>query len=273
MPSYSFPFFKLAPGGNPTILTDDAYIASLPAKTRADIANALLHSDHLYADQVGFLSVTGETPHMEMMGGEFCVNAVRSAAAVFARKGALPRTGANEWQGEISTSGATGPVRVLVREITSATAYESALAVPRPPQSAVRQLGDGEILVRLPGITHLLLNTKYHPLPESPIGQAREKRRQYGLEKEEAAGVIWFSEKDGACSIVPVVHVAAVGSSVLESACGSGSLALALYAAAGKELAVLQPSGHALNISFDSDAAWIRGAVTITAHGHTYVSL
>lgn len=273
MSSYSFPFFKLSPGGNPTILTDDEHIASLPADTRASIANALLHSDHLHADQVGFLSVKNGTPHMEMMGGEFCVNAVRSAAAVFARKGVLPQTGEKEWQGDIATSGVSGLVRVAVREVSSQSVYESALALPRPSKNIAQQLSSGEILVRLPGITHLLLNVDNHPIPANPLNAAREKRSEYGLEEEEAAGVIWFSEKNGAYSIVPVVHVAATGSAVLESACGSGSLALALHLALEKELLVLQPSGHVLAVSFTAKAAWIRGTVTVTAHGQTYVSL
>jgi hypothetical protein len=86
---------------------------------------------------VGFLSMVDavrqkEMPHLEMMGGEFCVNVMRSAAVVFASKGALPRTGEGKWQGEISASGTEAPVRVMVREIYPEIAYESALALPPP---------------------------------------------------------------------------------------------------------------------------------------------
>lgn len=274
---YSFPFFKLSPGGNPTILVDDGHIASLPAETRAAIANALLHSDHVHADQVGFLSLANGMPHMEMMGGEFCVNALRSAAAVFAQKNALPQTDEKEWAGEITTSGASGPVHVTVRETTPGVVYESALALPLSSQNALHQMAQGETLVRLPGITHLLLDTAYHPLPEKPLEAARRKRLEHALEKEEAAGIVWFSEKDGTCSIVPVVHVAATGSAVLESACGSASLALALHQLQNRahngELPVLQPSGHTLFVRIDAQTAWIRGSVAITAHGQAYVSV
>ena len=273
MSFYSFPFFKLSPGGNPTILIDDADMASLPATTRASIANALLHSDHLCADQVGFLSIINDIPHMEMMGGEFCVNALRSAAAVFARKGILPRTGDKEWAGEITTSGASDSVHVSVRETFKDVIYESGIALPAPPQNSAQETAPGEVLVRLPGITHLLLDTARHSFPTNPLEAAKEKRREYGLEKEEAAGVVWFSEKEGAYSILPVVHVAATESAVLESACGSGSLALALYLSPEKELWVEQPSGHSLSIRFGSETAWIRGIVTVTAHGQAYVSI
>jgi diaminopimelate epimerase len=141
-------------------------------------------------------------------------------------------------------------------------------------QSAIRPLSAGEIIVRLPGITHLLLNTDCRPLPANPLIAAREKLLEHGLEKEEAAGIIWFSKHDdGTCSIIPVVHVASTESYVPESACGSGSLALALHMAPEKELSVSQPSGHALTIHFTAEKAWIRGVVTVTAHGRTHVSL
>lgn len=272
MPALVLPFFKLSPGGNPTILVDDARTASLPAPERAAIANALLHADHLHADQVGFLSAVGGVPHMEMMGGEFCVNAVRSAAVVFAQKGLLPEENPGEWRGKVSTSGATEPVLVAVRKI-SPVAYESALALPLPSLEAVLPLGEGETLVRLPGIVHLILDGEHHPLPDDPLTAAREKRMEHGLDGENAAGVVWHMRESGnAQRIVPVVHVAATGSAVLESACGSGSLALALAVAPQRGLEVLQPSGHILAVRFTPEAAWISGVVTLTARGETYLS-
>ncbi|CAK7037317.1 MAG: Histidine racemase [Desulfovibrio sp.] len=279
MPTFTLPFIKLCPGGNPTILIDSEPAYALPAQMRAEIAAALLHADHLHGDQVGFLSMTGAMPHLEMMGGEFCVNAARSAAAVFARKGSLPQTGQDEWQGEISVSGADRPVTVAVRSANatpgSTTVYDSALALPLAGISyPATASAAGETLVRLPGITHLLIDCAASPRPADIIKAAAEKRQEYGLEKEEAAGVVWYEKKqDGAYAIAPVVYVAATDSSVFESACGSGSLAVALIAAPQGEISVFQPSGHALSIRFTGETAWIGGSVTITAHGETYVSV
>lgn len=273
MPLYSFNFCKLSPGGNPTILVDDASIAALPAGERALIANALLHPDHLGADQVGFLSFRGELPHMEMMGGELCVNAVRSAAAVLAGKGLPRKNPSGRWEGMLSTSGAAAPLMITAREISPGIVHETAVALPRPPDEAVRVLGKNEILVRLPGITHLLLDTAGRAFPADPLAAARKKRLEHNLETENAAGVIWHAQCGGRHAILPVVHVAATESSVIESACGSASLALALALAPEGGLCVSQPSGHALSVRFENDAAWICGLVSLTARGQAHVAL
>lgn len=120
----SFAFSKLIPGGNATILLPDPEFSpeQLP-----DISARLMDSMHLQAEQVGTLYGPGQAPsflpgtaphlpHLQMMGGEFCVNATRSAALLLARQGVLdPLSGTpNEtWGGELTVSGMDRPVAVL----------------------------------------------------------------------------------------------------------------------------------------------------------------
>lgn len=297
MPAITLPFYKLSPGGNPTILIRDNALFSGSQNVsvlRSAIARALMAPDHLGAEQVGFLDTSRALPHMEMMGGEFCVNATLCAAFVFARIGLLPTAGEDPGihTGTMTTSGSPTPVCVRVTSLPPKTnlppevVREAAVALPLPAFPAgglVSECVPGEVIVRLPGIAHLLLDAETHPLPCSPLEAAKAKRAEYGLDAEEAAGVIWHSPSLGpetARTILPVVSVAATGSAVAETACGSGALALALLLArdGGTSFTILQPSGHCTSITLEQPAsetgsllAWIKGAVYLTAEGTTTV--
>ena len=292
MAACTLPFYRLSPGGNPTILVRDEslLLPTFPHEKRAAIARTLMDADTLGAEQVGFLDASKPLPHMEMMGGEFCINATRSAALVFALLGLLPETSPGCHEGMMTTSGTANPIRVRVfpppagSSLPHGTEREAAIAVPLAADAQIaliQKCAPGEALVRLPGITHLLLDGTRHPLPKSLLTAAESKRAEYGLDAEEAAGVIWYcAESREQISITPVVHVRATDSSVAETACGSGSLALALLLAQSGMTAFsfCQPSGHTISITLEpSDSsengltAWVSGIVRLTALGTAYI--
>ena len=63
------------PAGNITIFVMD----QAERKDYAAISRQLLVREDLGAEQVGFVEKNADgTPHMQMMGGEFCGNATRS---------------------------------------------------------------------------------------------------------------------------------------------------------------------------------------------------
>ena len=106
----SIAFSKLLPGGNTTIILTDSSLA--PGELSA-VSATLMHPLHLHAEQVGALHQNGPMPHLQMMGGEFCVNATRSASLLLARAGKLHP--ADEClYGQITVSGMAAPVDVLV---------------------------------------------------------------------------------------------------------------------------------------------------------------
>ncbi len=275
----SLPFYKLSPGGNPTILVPDA---ALPAGvSRAALARALMDANHLGAEQVGFIRPDADPPHMEMMGGEFCVNACRAAALVFSLLGGLPVTEkdaagkAVAWSGVITASGLDRPARTNVRALPGG-GFAAAVAVPLPQRAAPENLAPGMVLVRLPGIVHLLLDTALYPLPDDWRQAAIDMRLEHGLSEEEAVGVIWHErlERTDSRRIYPAVWVRNTDSLVMESACGSGSLALVLHLCRqdGKTAAVRQTSGHDLVVHLEKGHAWIDGPVALTAEGTAYVN-
>ncbi len=279
------PFYKLSPGGNPTLLVP---AAALPAGiSRAAAAAALMDADHLGAEQVGFISQDAEPPRLDMMGGEFCVNACRAAALLFARmeklsvvevrgtsRGPVPCA----WAGQIAASGCAAPLLAEAR-MPPGGPCSAAVALPLPPVAAIEEPEQGCALVRLPGIVHLLLDTATHPLPPPPDGwrkAARDLRARHGLGTEEAVGVIWHEPVKGedARRIHPAVWVRDTDSLVMETACGSGSLALALLIRKTLDrdaVTVRQISGRDLQARFEPGLAWIDGPVILTAEGTAYL--
>jgi hypothetical protein len=113
-------------------------------------------------------------------------------------------------------------------------------------------------------------------MPEDWQKAARDLRARYGLNGEEAVGVVWHEPaKDGnARRIHPAVWVRETDSLIMETACGSGSLALALLLRkrSGKNsFTVRQSSGQNLEVRFEADLAWIDGPVLLTAEGSAYI--
>ena len=302
-------FYKLYPGGNTTLLVHDNTLVPKPdtataASSRASIACELMNADK-DIEQVGFINTSAyaaaradkdvahkayTVPHMVMMGGEFCINACRSAALVFALTKLLPEVACAEdgkataWEGVITTSGVQGnlPVRVRVAEgqqstdtpvaLQTLTSYDAAVALELPEDATttwVSHIAPGETVVKLPGITHLLLDAKVFPLPQDAVSFAAAKRHEHNLDKDEAAGVIWYRPEAsglGVYSITPIVRVKATDSSVMETACGSGSLALALLLAPDARektpFTVRQPSGASICVFFETTEVFTEAKAT-----------
>lgn len=293
-PMITVPFYKFIPGGNPTILISGSStdLADFDAKKRAQSAAELMSPLHLGAEQVGFLR-TGSIPRLDMMGGEFCVNACRSAAMLLARKGLLTRedSASLAWTGTLSASGAEAPLALRVSGATAPACpatdrqLNCAVRVLLPQNcAALEQPEDGIALARLPGITHLLLDIREYPMPENWQEAAAFWRERFGIDEEEAAGVVWHETipENGIPCIYPVVKVLSTNSIHLESACGSASLALALLHGNTPDAvtSVRQLSGQNLTVAFGhstpmdaagSIAAWVGGPVTLAAEGLAYL--
>lgn len=263
-------FYKAVPGGNPTILVLDP----VAPRERAHLARILMDAGHIQAEQVGFLDLAAEPVRLDMMGGEFCGNACRAAAAVMAFEGVGLRPCAGGLCGDLSVSGAHGPVRLKVEQGGDCWAE---MPLPQTPGEGVSEPEPGVGLVRLPGIAHLCLDEGRHPFPGDFREAAAALRARFGLDGE-AVGCIWYRQGDP-CAIKPVVWVRSTGSTHYETGCGSGSLALAMWLGRGQKipmsLAVLQPSGSSVGVVLEADAsgprAWIHGPVALVARGEALV--
>lgn len=264
-------FYKLSPGGNATILILDPVLA----EARAAVARLLMSQHHLQAEQVGYLDLTVNPPRLEMMGGEFCGNACRAAAAVMLREDVGMAEDHREWQGLLSVSGAPAPVQL--RASVRPDEVHVAVRMPRSDQGRkfLRECGPGLGVIHLPGIVHLCLDETRHSFPPDYAGVAARLRQEHGLEGE-AVGCVWY-DAGPPCRIKPVVWVRSTLSTHYETGCGSGSLAVAMWLSRGQKfpisLQVIQPSGQEIGVQLDSPAgdAWIYGPVAVIACGETYV--
>lgn len=305
-------FLKLIPGGNPTILVTEP---DVPPAERMKTALRLMHPLHLQAEQVGFVKTRTAPPRLEMMGGEFCLNATRSLAFEAARQGRfLPLAGTEDLFGLVRCSGhpSTLPVRVaegkrLLRlsrqeqaplfELDCYVSLECSLG----PEE-IQEAAPGAVLVRLPGICHLLLDENRYPQPANQPGgppktleeEAAVWRKKLNMDCEPACGVVWYKAfcpdegPDGVKTlyyrITPLVFVSETKTSVLESACGSASLALSLLAAAQEQpadalnLQIFQPSHEHLLVHLqrnperpDTCQVEVGGPVWLCAEGEAYI--
>lgn len=230
----------IEPGGNPTAIVTSASKRSLQPM----IAKKIMKK-YPACEQVGFLEVAkipGARCRLQMMGGEFCGNALRALAVILADS--QSRTGGGF---TVESSGTRRLVKISSkknkytgwRADTQIFANADAVTSDRLNLNNKTEVA---IRVELEGITYFLLSIELfnRNLPFKKIFSDIYKTKMC---KTAACGLI-FWEKIGAnsCAIRPVVFVKKSSTTVMETACASGSAALAL-GLDFKLLKIIQPSG------------------------------
>ena len=270
------PFLKYSPCGNTTILVRNVPLS--PAE-RARAAAEMIASGHLEAEQAGYADTEAALPRLDMMGGEFCVNATRAFAAQLFEEGRLTPEGEASG-GVVSVSGMPERLRVRVRRVAPGR-FESAVLLDLPEAPPLERVAPGIHLVWVPGIAHLVLDAAAHPFPVDKDRDTAALFARFGLLDEDAAGCIWLRRGPSGPSITPFVRVRETGTTYAETACGSGTLAAsvvcrAVYGDAG-ELVLMQPGGEALRVAQAEPshpggwAAWVGGPVRLLARGEVFV--
>ena len=161
-------------------------------------------------------------------------------------------------------------------------------------KNGIKQLDAGVFLVELSGILHLLLDEKIHNnqtiqnaqgVTLNLIEEAAQWRARFKLNDHEAVGVIWCNMDIKAPSITPVVWVKAMNVAHLETACASGSLALALHLKQQQlelgqhqqeqQWAIMQPSASVLKVNLPTteldSRAWLEGVVNLVSFGSAFL--
>ena len=270
------PFTKYSPCGNTTILVRES---SLSPADRARVAAEIIAPGHLEAEQAGYVDTAAPVPRLDMMGGEFCVNATRAFAALLAEEGKLsPESGG--LGGIVSVSGMPERLRVRVRRL-AAHRFESSVLLDLPQAPPLENVAPGMYLVRVPGIAHLVLDAAAHPLPADKDRDTAALFARFGLLGEDAAGCIWLHREPSGLRITPFVWVRGTGTTYAETACGSGTLAAYIVCRGvygdGGELSLMQPGGEPLRVVPDGSAypggwaAWVGGPVRRIARGDVFV--
>lgn len=256
----TFPFYKFSPSGNTTLFL----LGEINSLTGCYCRNALL-PEGISAEQCGMVDI--DNRRLEMGGGEFCANAARALGALLDMV-SKPLDRSKSSQFSINISGNPYPVLLTV---TGQAPHWSISATFHIGEFSLNKCAENHTLVQLSGITHLLLNDNW-PAHSEIACIARDKRAQYELHKYLANGVVWWRLKDDSLEILPHIEVPAVGSSMLESSCGSASvaLALALHEISGNRTYLMrQPGGESVTIDIapDNSLATLTGSVKLCAYG------
>lgn len=220
----------LDPAGNVTAIV----CSDVSAAERARVAAQILRLPELGIEQVAFLTAprSGGEIRLEMMGGEFCGNALRCAGFYQAlRNGAQ---GKSCVFAEISGADGVQPVMADTAEGTASTVMPLPLSVQPAGWADVQATR-----VTFAGITHFVIDCAQ---PDEALVQ----RAIAAAPEASAVGAIFLDRAHG--SIKPVVFVRETASCVAENSCASGSVATAVVLTADfadgiTEIGIGQPGG------------------------------
>ena len=206
------------PAGNRTVLvtspTEKSAYADISQKLMARIDGC---------EQVGFLTepLCGGDVRLEMMGGEFCGNALRCAAYYYVREH-ISR------QRSLVAAEISGCDRVLAVSADVPNGVAQAEMVLPHTTEKVDQWGDsGAMAFLFDGIVHIVLFGPPRHLPEEPLrAWLQSMSIRY---KASAVGLMQVDLRTN--DLLPVVYVRDTDTMVYESSCASGTSAAAYYLA------------------------------------------
>jgi histidine racemase len=211
------------PSGNRTVFVLD----SVAVGERAALAAKILRSDSIEAEQVGFLATNGSSMtndavlRVDMMGGEFCGNASRSAAAHAAMV-----EGVETGEYTISCSGCMENLKANVRK-RAAGVYDASIEMPMPQSvdAVIIDIGGAPcrfFRVVLPGIVHFVYIGKGAAAVNRNIFWQAVKT--YASDENYVAyGLILLDPT--IWKMIPAVYVKETNTLYWEHSCGSGSAA------------------------------------------------
>lgn len=240
------------PGGNRTALvhgivsdeTARSYINQLIIGKYSGTENEI--------EQVGFISEDEANPQLMMAGGEFCGNALRSAACYYCH---------DKTEIEIAVSGVSAKLRA---GILSNGDVWAEMPVYQDMCNIVF-LKEGFYLVKMEGISHIVVMPEMTPNYIYKQGLLKEKAeilhcageilKENRLLEQSAAGVIFVEQKDQNYQIHPCVYVRDVNTKFYETACGSGTtavgLAFAFMTNSNVSYNIRQPSGKVITVHIE----------------------
>lgn len=242
----------LSPAGNITAL-----VKGLVDKKDKKRLNDQIMSRYPLVEQVGFYEtdLKDRTATLEMAGGEFCGNATRSLAYLVL----------DGKPGKIKVK-VSGTNKVLKAGIKLPKTSYAQMPIYRSFE-CVKTIDKYLSLVRLGGISHLITPKPNDLESEELKTLAKKLLKKVGLLKSSpASGVMFTSYENGLLKIDPVVWVRDIKTLFYETACASGTTAVALWKSlqnrkSKTSLIIKQPSQKSLKITIEKDRKKFNGAL------------
>ena len=223
----SIDYIKCDPTSNLTILVKTA----VPREKQLSLGKKLIGADCLCAEQAGYIELPERkeaAARLQMMAGEFCGNASMSLAACLAKKEGLAVGEKKMYTLEVS--GTENLVHCAVE--AAADGFFGTVDMPFPHGIEKRcfllahQVYTFPV-VHLDGISHIIWETEKITVRQKQL--AEQAAAQWEAEIDAPAfGILLWEKANGI--LAPYVRVKG-GSQMWEASCGSGSCAVAAYAA------------------------------------------
>ena len=241
MKEYNYKIY--IPSGNPTALV----IGIVKDQEKRKEINDEIMSKYDFVEQVGFVNVDIKKPELLMAGGEFCGNATRSAVKYYLNN--------EEGNFKIKVSGVKN--KLNVGQDNDGNVWVDMPIIKGKYEKSVKVINRNSAIIKMYGITHLIIEAgsignKYKKTELKEY--AYEILEEYNLLCEEATGVIFVNKiNDDNMEIYPIVFVRNINTLFYETACGSGTAALAVYESfkykKNISINVLQPSGKIIKVN------------------------
>lgn len=252
------------PGGNPTALV----VTLVKRLEQVKIAEKVMKKIPT-CEQVGFVERAGNPKaeyKLQMAGGEFCGNALRSMGTWLATQ-KKRRFKKSQFRALVESSGTSELITLLAKVDIVGKVRSSATQIPLSAnitfaQKAVR-LGKTMVLARLvnlDGITFLLVPEKFYK-DKIAFRQVFAELYRGKNFRPKVCGLIFYQKNNKiSFTIKPIVYVRNTNTIIQETSCASGSVALML----GKRLKyvkVFQPSGCFLSVRISEEGMFVGGEI------------
>ena len=243
----------LNPGGNKTAIV----IGNEYSKREKKQINDKILKENLDVEQVGFISE--KEKRLEMARGEFCVNATRCAIWEYL----------NGQDGVIQLN-VSGCSNKILGGITKQKDVYVNILINKKISDMIEE-NHKFFIIKLDGIVLAVVdeeNSK-HDIEELKKDEDKIKMKWREIMRtfdmtEKALGVILLEKEKGKTKIHPIIWVKTIDTLYYETACGSGSLATAIYKNYIEGigcLEVLQPSGNSINVRLNKKQECIQNVI------------
>lgn len=236
-------FMIVRPSGNDTALV----FSPVDARDYKRVNDAILAA-RPSVEQVMFVRKDGGMTQGLMAGGEFCGNATRALGYVLLKG----RDGTVTFR----VSGQDTPVTVFVRDGYAALTMRASGRIDRRADYTVVDMG---------GIAHIICDAQSVEAKTFPTEAPAQKAAalalfaRAGIADKPAAGLMIV---DAATNLLtPYIYVRDIDTFIPETACGSGSIAVAMVQNA-EDLTLLQVSGDTLRVTLDREASFLRATLS-----------
>lgn len=232
------------PSGNPTALVD-GIVNNQTIRTKI---NDEIMKENDIVEQVGFINKDINNPELIMAGGEFCGNATRSAIYSYlnGKSGNI----------EIKVSGVKDKLNGGIDDLGNT--WVNMPIIKGDFSKSVTKINDKSAIVKLYGITHLIVEAK-----DINLNYSKEELKEIAfkilkendLTNEDAAGVMFIEYGEDGIKLTPIVYVKLVNTLFYETACGSGTTAIGIYESFKNKKCIneniIQPSNEIINVQTD----------------------